>query len=142
MSIKINKNGNEYPIGVIPQNYIQKVDELEEAVDLRVRFPDYANADSNYSEYVSAGTTETLLYTATNDCYILLYSRTDSTVISRGLYIAINGLTVCTQKGSGDAGTKTNIFAPIVLKKEDVVTILKDSNVSVADVRYKIIPIR
>lgn len=28
MSVKINKNGNEYPVGVIPENYIRKVDEL------------------------------------------------------------------------------------------------------------------
>ena len=31
MSIKVNKNGKEYPVGVIPSNYIRKVDELEDA---------------------------------------------------------------------------------------------------------------
>ena len=35
MSIKINKNGKEYPIGVIPSNYIKKVDELENGVVIR-----------------------------------------------------------------------------------------------------------
>lgn len=41
MSIKINKNGKEYPIGVIPQNYIDKTDEM------------YA---SNFGNFTLAGT--------------------------------------------------------------------------------------
>lgn len=34
MSAKINKNGKEYPIGIIPQNVIDDVTELKSAVDV------------------------------------------------------------------------------------------------------------
>ena len=32
MSIKINKNGNEYPLGVVPQSLYDDVEDLKEAV--------------------------------------------------------------------------------------------------------------
>ena len=50
MSMKAIKDGKEYPIGIIPQNYIQKVDKLEKAVGgLKFKCEDVTFTFSNSS---------------------------------------------------------------------------------------------
>ena len=52
MSMKINKNGKEYPVGVIPQSLYDDVEDLKEAMQVKIA-SDWNEALTNAKEYIS-----------------------------------------------------------------------------------------
>jgi hypothetical protein len=114
--MKMNKNGKEYPIGVIPQNYIRKVDELEDAVDNLKKYQYTRKASNSFTS------TDPINFTAPTDGYLCIYSSNPNTEV----FVILNGTdgnSVIVKNGIIAQSSSNWKFDTLYMRKNMMVTI-------------------
>lgn len=93
MSVKINKNGKEYPVGVIPQNVIDDVTELK-AKELQSKELTNVTSDATYGLVdLDVGSGNYVVSVASTDGYLYLPIYYSSESKWYALCVGISGFT-------------------------------------------------